>query len=268
VTESEHAYAGDTNRSEYGRYDKRRKEVRMMKKESKTFEMILFSLCAAVFFLALPLAGAAEANMTFEEALANQDLSFEEILEYAENGDPQMQFLAAFGYDRGGDDFGMDSQRADYWYERSASRGNPMAKAMIAYRYHSGYGRRRDTSLARRLWEESLPGLLRERDRGNVFAILILGMFYEQRGRNYWYPRVHVIYRPLPPGHWYRDHLRRTPYPYRFRRPHPYMTPPHRWDDPRRHHKPRYEPPKAHPGKPYPKAPPPKPKHHPGKKKH
>ncbi|MGI6792426.1 hypothetical protein [Aminivibrio sp.] len=53
-----------------------------------------------------------------------------------------------------------DPQMAAYWYERSASHGYPMAKAMLAYHYHTGYGYRTDRGLAISLWTDASPVFL------------------------------------------------------------------------------------------------------------
>jgi hypothetical protein len=64
-----------------------------------------------------------------------------------------MEFLAGLGFDRGDRGYAEDPLQAAYWYERSAAGGNPMARAMLAYHYHTGYGRRVDRRRALILWE-------------------------------------------------------------------------------------------------------------------
>ena len=275
-----------------------------MKRERRGSRRILAALFSALLLAAFPaLSQRAEAagGVTLDEILGEQGVSFGEILRYAEEDDPEMQFLAGFGFDRGGAGIPPDAEKAAYWYERSASLGYPMAKAMLAYNFHVGRGCRRDASLARIFWEEALPGLLRERDMGNVLALLVIGMFYDQMERDYYrQPRVTVIYRPLPPPSWrpyrpYRGPVMRVPPPppfrhrvtyiperfSRFRRgapayPHRPMPLPPRFGPgnggPRR---PVFEQPRIRPGAPQgshqkPQSPPPpKPKDHPGtKKKH
>ena len=63
-----------------------------------------------------------------------------------------------------------------------------MARAMLAYHYHTGYGRRVDRRRALILWRDALPGLVLEYRKGNFYASLILDLFY-YRDRDRWHPR-------------------------------------------------------------------------------
>lgn len=203
--------------------------------------------------------------------------SFAEVLAEADNGDPEMEFLAGLGFDRGDRGYSEDPFQAAYWYERSAAGGNPMAQAMLAYHYHTGYGRGVDKRRALVLWRDALPGLVLEYEKGNVHASLILDLFY-YRDRDRWHPRGPAYRHPLPPRRYYHDSLRRMPFPpRRYWSDDRRMPPRHRWNPPGHHHghppvhygpqkggpghPPQYAPPpKGHggPGKGNPKAPPPK----------
>jgi len=210
---------------------------------------------------------------------AGEEMSFAEIMDYAQRDDPEMQFLAGLAYDRGDRGVNADPQMAAYWYERSASHGYPMAKAMLAYHYHTGYGYGANRGLAVSLWIDAIPGLLLEYENGNIYASLVLDLFY-YRDRGRWHPRARIVHRPLPPRHYYYDHFRRVPYPPRYyRSSYPHRRPPaHNWRPPRYSpppppkygppggHHPKPGPPKYGPGKPapHPKPHPAPPKHGPG----
>jgi len=217
---------------------------------------------------------------------AGEEISFAEIMDHAQRDDPEMQFLAGLAYDRGDRGVNADPQMAAYWYERSASHGYPMAKAMLAYHYHTGYGYRTDRGLAISLWTDAIPGLLLEYENGNIYASLVLDLFY-YRDRGRWHPRARIVHRPLPPRRYYYDYFRRVPYPPRYyrspyphrRHPAPHWRPPRyspppppkygppKYGPPGGHHpKPKPGPPKYGPGKPgpHPKPHPAPPKHGPG----
>jgi hypothetical protein len=143
-----------------------------------------------------------------------------------------MEFLAGLGFDRGDRGYAEDPLQAAYWYERSAAGGNPMARAMLAYHYHTGYGRRPDRRRALILWRDALPGLVLEYKKGNFYASLILDLFY-YRDRDRWHPRGPVYRHPLPPRRHYSDSIRRIPFPPRRYWPDGRRMPPrHRWDPP------------------------------------
>lgn len=202
-------------------------------------------------------------------APSGEVLSFAEVLMEAENGDPEMEFLAGLGFDRGDRGAAEDPLQAAYWYERSAAGGNPMARAMLAYHYHTGYGRRTDKRKALILWRDALPGLVLEYRNGNVYASLILDLFY-YRDRDRWHPRGPVYRHPLPPGRYYYDSIRRIPFPPRRYWPDGRRMPPrHRWDSPGHpgHTPVHYGPPKGGPGHPPQYGPPPKGPGGPGKDK-
>jgi len=202
-------------------------------------------------------------------AAAGDELSFDEVLAEAESGDPEMGFLAGLGYDRGERGAPEDHLQAAYWYERSAAGGNPMARAMLAYHYHTGYGRRVDRRRALILWRDALPGLVLEYRKGNFYASLILDLFY-YRDRDRWHPRGYAPRHPLPPRRHYSDYLRRAPFPPRYRHHDYRRTPPgHRWGPPVHpgHPPVHYGPPKGGPGHPPQYGPPPKGPGGPGKDK-
>lgn len=232
------------------------------------------TLALTLSFAALP----AEAAPTFSQNAnmqsAGEEMSFAEIMVHAQKDDPEMQFLAGLAYDRGDRGVNADPKMAAYWYERSASHGYPMAKAMLAYHYHTGYGYRTDRGLAISLWTDAIPGLLLEYENGNIYASLVLDLFY-YRDRGRWHPRARIVHRPLPPRRYYYDHFRRVPYPPRhYRSPYPHRRPPaHNWRPPRyspppppKYGPPKYGPPKyGPPGGHHPKPKPGPPKYGPGK---
>ena len=107
------------------------------------------------------------------------EIPFDHILEQAEKGNPEMQFLAGWGYDYGRPGVIIDYQKASSWYEKSASQGNPNAKAMLGYLYWNGQGIKWDKGKALSLWTDALPGLKKRVKEENVYSMLILSYLLE-----------------------------------------------------------------------------------------
>ncbi len=100
---------------------------------------------------------------------------FKKILERAEKGVSEMQFLAGWGYDYGMPGLKIDYKKAAYWYEKSAGQGNAKAMAMLGHLYNNGMGLVKDEEEALKLWKQSLPGLERGTKKEDPYSMLILG---------------------------------------------------------------------------------------------
>ncbi len=166
-----------------------------------------------------------------------------------------------------------DPKMAAYWYRRAHLTDTRWRKPCwpITTR-DTGY--RTNRGLAVSLWTDAIPGLLLEYENGNIYASLVLDLFYYRDGGR-WHPRARIVHRPLPPRRYYYDHFRRVPYPPRhYRSPYPHRRPPaHNWRPPRyspppppKYGPPKYGPPKyGPPGGHHPKPKPGPPKYGPGK---
>ncbi len=171
------------------------------------------------------------APSSFPGGASGDELSFPEVLAEAENGDPEMEFLAGLGFDRGDRGYAEDPLQAAYWYERSAAGGNPMARAMLAYHYHTGYGRRPDRRRALILWRDALPGLVLEYKKGTSTLPSSSTSSITGTGTG-GTPGAPCTAIPSPRRH-YSDSIRRIPFPPRRYWPDGRRMPPrHRWDPP------------------------------------
>ena len=88
----------------------------------------------------------------------NEQLSFEDKLEAAENGDVDMMEQVAQAYFSGEDgteEIDADPEESAYWMERAAENGNAKAMFNIALYYAKGYGVERDFEKAAEWMEQA-----------------------------------------------------------------------------------------------------------------
>ena len=99
----------------------------------------------------------------------------EKILQEAEDGDMFYQYLAACGYESGGNGFSQDLAEAAKWYEASAAQGFHYAIYRLANWYENGEaGLAKDREKAAKYWR-----MLAE--AGDADAQIRLAKFYEKK---------------------------------------------------------------------------------------
>jgi len=73
-----------------------------------------------------------------------KNLPFKEILDQAEKGNAEMQFLAGWGYQYGMPGIPIDYKKSAYWYEKGSGKGNAKADIMLGFLHYWGKGLEKD----------------------------------------------------------------------------------------------------------------------------
>jgi len=111
---------------------------------------------------------------------------FQSILENAENGDVEAQVKAGMMYQRN-----SDYEKAVYWYEKAASKGNPEAQCKLGGMFDDGIGVEENITKAYYLYRSAAS-------KGNEDAIFQLGnMYYEGRGTPVDYDEALACFREI-----------------------------------------------------------------------